>query len=303
MINELVPIQSGLLQVSKLHKINYATFGNPKGVPLLCFHGGPGGGFKTKYTSLTDMEKYYAIMFDQRGCGKSEPIGEIRENKCKYAMKDAKTLLDHLSIKKCVVMGFSYGSTLALAFAAKNPSMIFGLFASSVFVPINFNDWFYGDGAKNILPKEYAEFMSVLKTSDAKKLFNKYENSPAAQKKEMAAALVTWELELFKGLNSIERFTSAKVDDAMLASKRVFLYYTAHNMFNIGPWIMKNINKIKGLPITIIHGSLDFVSPISVAYGLKKKLPHMRLIDIPDAGHVGKIITTRLYKEMNKASW
>jgi proline iminopeptidase len=301
MTGKLTSVKSGLLEVSKLHSINYATFGNPQGMPLLCFHGGPGGGFSTRYTAFADMEKYYTILFDQRGCGQSYPLGEIRENTCKNAIDDAKSLLRQLNIKKCVTAGYSYGTTLAMAFAIKNPMMTHSLFLSSVFVPIKFNEWFYGNGAGKILPKEYKELMSVLKTSNAKALHNEFESGSALRQKEMAAALVTWELELFKGLNSITPVTHTEVNDYLLASKRVFFHYTAHDIFGIGPWIIKNIKKLDKIPITIVHGGLDFVSPISTAHKLKKELPQTKLITIPDAGHVGRIITARYYKEINEA--
>lgn len=297
----LCPLYSGLLNVSKIHKIHYATYGNPNGIPLLCFHGGPGGGFKDKYTAMTDMNKYYTIIFEQRGCGDSVPCAEIADNTCLDAVNDAELLLEYLNVKRCVVMGFSYGSTLALAFAIKNPTKTIGVFVSSIFIPLKFNDWFYGGGVKSLVPQAYENFISVIKTTDPKELFYEYDTASVNRKKEIAAALVTWELELFKGLKPIIACSEEDVDDRLLANKRIFLYYTANDFFGIGPWIKENVLKIGKIPMHIVHGQLDYVSPVTVAHQITEILPNVTLTIMPQEGHVGSVITTRLYTEINSA--
>ena len=303
MNDTLSPLCSGLLKVSKIHKIHYATYGNPNGIPLLCFHGGPGGGFKDKYTAMTDMNKYYTIIFEQRGCGDSVPCAEIADNTCMDAVNDAALLLEHLHIEKCVAMGFSYGSTLALAFAIKNPTKTISVFVSSVFIPLNFNDWFYGGGVKTLVPQAYENFISVIKTTDPKELFSEYDMALVTRKKEIAAALVTWELELFKGLKTITACSVDDVDDRLLTNKRIFLHYTANDFFGIGPWLKENLLKFGHIPLHIVHGQLDYVSPVTVAHEIAEILPNVTLTIMPQEGHVGSVITTRLYTAVNSATF
>ena len=295
----LEPLESGLLTVSKIHKIHYATYGNPKGIPLLCFHGGPGGGFKDKYIALTDMDKYYTIVFDQRGCGASIPVAEIIENTCMDTVNDALKLLKYLHVKKCVVMGFSYGTTLAFAFAIKHPNKIIKMFLSSIFIPLNFNDWFFGGGAGKVLSKAYKNFVSVIKNTDPIELLKEYDSAIIDRKKEIAAALVNWESELFKGLKTVTLCSVNDISNKILANKRVFLHYVAHDMFGIGLWIMQNIYKIKYIPIFIVHGKLDLIIPVSTVYKILEILPNVTLKMMDQEGHVGNAITTQIYSCMN----
>lgn len=302
MQKEITPHQSGLLQVSKLHKINYAAFGNPKGIPLLSFHGGPGGKFKSKYAAMMDLEKYYVIMFDQRGCGGSLPAGEIKENTTNDIPSDAEKLLNHLKVKKCVVTGLSWGSTLALAFAEKYPTRTISLIIGLVFVPLkNYNsEWFLGDGLRNIFPQEYDELMSVIKTKNAKELFRKFESAGAQKKKEITAAIQTWESVQMKGLNPIAAKSADEIEDADICAYRIFLHYTANDYFGIGNSIMKNIGKLNGIPVRIIHGEFDFSCPMSMAWDLKKKLQGADFTAVPYEGHGGRMITELFFRTVNQ---
>lgn len=290
-------IQAGLLPVSSIHKIYYETYGNENGVPLLCFHGGPGGGFSTRYIDMIDLEKFYVIFFDQRGCGRSTPDAEIAENTCQDAVDDAYRLLCYLNISKCVVSGYSYGSTLAMAFAEQFTEQVLSVYLSSVFIPYDFNSLFFKQ--HHSLPDAYEKFINIVRTTEARELLNEYEKCGFKRKQDIVAAIVNWELELFQ-LNNAKFCSADDVDNRLISSKRVFLHYVSNDFFDFGTKVKNNLNKLSGIPITTVQGKNDKITPISVAYGLQKFLPQLRIISMPDTGHIGRVITKRYYDEVNK---
>lgn len=290
-------LQSGFLSVSQLHKIYFEIYGNKNGIPLLCFHGGPGGSFSTRYIDMIDPNKFYVIFFDQRGCGRSCPDAELRDNTCQDAINDAYMLLQHLNIDRCIVSGYSYGSTLALAFAEKYRDITISVYLSSVFIPTDFESIFFKQDHQ--LEAAYTKFIDTVKTNDAYILFKEYEKCAKSRKQEIVSAIVNWELELFQ-LQKTNFCSINDVDDRLISSKRIFLYYVTKCFFNIAPWVKENLYKLTDMPMAIVHGERDKITPISVAYELKQELPKLKIIAMPDTGHVGRIITKRYYDEINK---
>lgn len=114
---EPVAFNSGYLPEENGHQVFFHEFGNPQGIPVLAFHGGPGYYSSPGHTKSFDLKKQRVILFDQRGGGKSLPAGETKNNTTNDLLHDAKRLLTHLQIDKVVLSGSSWGSTLALLFA------------------------------------------------------------------------------------------------------------------------------------------------------------------------------------------
>jgi proline iminopeptidase len=114
---ELQPYARGRLRVSELHEIYYEECGNPDGKPVVVLHGGPGGGISPFLRRLHDPKLYRIILFDQRGCGQSMPNAELQENTTWHLVADMEALRNHLGIETWQVLGGSWGSTLALAYA------------------------------------------------------------------------------------------------------------------------------------------------------------------------------------------
>ena len=117
----LRPYRTGRLQVSRLHNLYYEESGNPAGKPIVFLHGGPGGGITPKHRRYFGPRLWRVVLFDQRGCGKSTPFAELRENTTWDLVADIERLREHLGIRRWVVFGGSWGSTLALAYAQTHP--------------------------------------------------------------------------------------------------------------------------------------------------------------------------------------
>jgi proline iminopeptidase len=152
-----------LLPVSDLHSIYVEQSGNPKGVPVIRIHGGPGSYSKPKHRKVFNPIKYRIILFDQRGCGKSTPQGETKENSTKNIIEDIEKIRIHLGIEKWIVYGTSWGSTLALYYAEKHPDQVFYLIVGGVFTFTKFElDWFEKEGANWFYPDNFEKYRNFI---------------------------------------------------------------------------------------------------------------------------------------------
>lgn len=140
----LEPYNWGRLQVSELHSIYFEECGNPQGKPVVFLHGGPGGGLQTLYRQFFDPNRWRVILFDQRGCGRSKPYAELRENTTWHLVSDIEALRQKLAIEQWTVFGGSWGSTLALAYAQTHPERCQGLILRGIFMLRKKEiSWFY----------------------------------------------------------------------------------------------------------------------------------------------------------------
>src|SRR5512144_2534094 len=118
------PFREGDLQVSDLHTIHYELSGNPRGLPVLVLHGGPGGGSYPSLRRYFDPARWLVVLHDQRGAGKSRPHAELRGNTTADLVADVEKLRAHLGLEKVTLFGGSWGSTLALAYAERHPERV-----------------------------------------------------------------------------------------------------------------------------------------------------------------------------------
>ena len=171
---EIEPYSSGYLKVSELHTLYWEQSGNPDGLPIVFIHGGPGGGTSPKHRRFFDPEHYRIILFDQRGCGKSEPLGCVEENSPALLVEDLETLRQHLSINKWHVFGGSWGSTLALLYAIAHPDHCLSLILRGIFL-MQQDDikWLYNE-AKGIFPEAYERFVNFLTKEEQKDIVGSY---------------------------------------------------------------------------------------------------------------------------------
>ena len=277
----------GFLPEFEGHKIYYQELGNPKGEPVLFFHGGPGGCAKTSHAEYFNLKKQRVIMFDQRGCNRSESEDITTLNDTKRLIKDAKRLLEHLNINEPVIVsGVSWGSTLALLFAEKYPELTKQLALFSIFLARRQDrDWilknsalFYPDLLEEIYRQcegenPYAHY--------AKKIFS--EDLGAIQ--TAIKYMVHYEYQLGR-LDA--KFDDVRIDNNIINSARISLYYAANRYFLEENEILNNIEKIKHIPTLIVHNRLDMCCPLQGAWELDRSLDNTQIEIIADLGHGGK---------------
>jgi proline iminopeptidase len=150
---EVEPYHSGFLQVSPIHSLYFEEAGNPRGVPVVFLHGGPGAGINPKHRRFFDPAHYRIILFDQRGAGRSQPHAEILENTTDHLIADMEKLRRMAGVEQWLVFGGSWGSTLALAYAIRHPSRVAGLILRGIFLGRKREvRWLFQEGASEIFP-------------------------------------------------------------------------------------------------------------------------------------------------------
>lgn len=277
----------GFLPPHEGHEIYYQQMGNPKGEVVLNFHGGPGGSCKTSHGEYFNLKKQRVIMFDQRGCNRSKADDIIALNDTKRLLIDAKHLLEHLNINEpIIVSGGSWGSTLALLFAERYPEITKSLYVSSIFLARREDmEWmlkdsglFYPDLLEEIRHQSEGENPY---THYGKLIFSEDLSSIQTAIKYM------YNYERLMGKTDA-KFEDLRIDNATINSARIALYYAANRYFLEDDEILKNINKIKHIPTTIIHNRLDMCCPIKGAWDLYRSLDNANIEIIADLGHGGK---------------
>lgn len=300
------PRKTGRLAVSSLHELYWEESGHPDGLPVVALHGGPGGGSSPEMRRFFDPRRYRIIMFDQRGCGRSTPHSELRENTTWDLVRDIETLRTHLGIKKWVVFGGSWGSTLALAYAAMHRKQVMALMLRGVFLLKESEiHWFYQNGASNLFPDAFDRYVAPIPEAERgdllKAFYKRLTGKNAAARAEAAAAWARWEGETLSIQGPRQRPPRFDEADFLDAFARIECHYF-HNkgFFDSDGWLLDQAEKFGDLPGVIVHGRYDVVTPLSSAWALHKAWPKSQLKIVPDAGHSS--LEPGIVSELIKAS-
>ena len=285
------PYNEFFLKVSKLHTIFVEESGNPEGKPVIFLHGGPGGGSEPIYRQYFDPQRWRIIIFDQRGCGKSLPHAELEENTTWDLVHDIEMIREYLKIDSWVVFGGSWGSTLSLSYAIKNPKRCKGLILRGIFMLRKMEiDWFYQEGCSYIFPDEWENYLKIIPENERSNLVNAYDKRLTSKNKktriEAAKAWSTWEArtsKLIQTKDSLHHFDDEKVAEAF--ARIECHYFINKGFFKNDGWILENIYKIQHIPNVIIQGRYDVVCPMRSAWDLHKAWNNSNLVIIKDAGH------------------
>ena len=284
------PYQEGKLQVSDLHTISFEESGNPEGKPIVVLHGGPGGGCPPFYRQYFDPSKWRIVMFDQRGCGKSTPHAELRENTTWDLVEDIEKLRSHLNIDKWVVFGGSWGSTLSLAYSQTYPERCTGLILRGIFMlrPKELH-WFYQEGASYIFPdawEEYVKPIPLAERDDFLTAYYKRLTSPdLTVRLEAARAWSIWEASTSRLLPDPDLMHKFGESDFADAFARIECHYFVNKGFFEPEQLLLNVSRIRHIPAVIVQGRYDVVCPMISAWELHRAWSEAEFIVIPDAGH------------------
>jgi proline iminopeptidase len=307
---ECTPFQHELLKVSDIHSVYVEQCGNPNGIPVIFLHGGPGSGCNPAQRRFFDPAYYHIILFDQRGCGRSQPAGETLENTTQTLVADIEAIRNHLNIKQWHVFGGSWGSTLALAYATQHPDNIISLALRGIFLsrPQEIN-WFLGNVAL-FFPEAWQTLLQDVPEDQQENILEYYAglvfhadtsiSTPAAIRwnafESSIMSLVPKQEATKQGVNVPEQNDAIKdspsknnqsVDGAVeLARARVQIHYIQHLCFVDGEQLLNSAAKtLQNIPTIIVQGRYDMVCPPQTAWELSHVMPHAKLVMVPDAGH------------------
>lgn len=286
---EIEPYNAGMLAVDGRHRIYFEESGNPKGAPVLFLHGGPGAGASAAHRRFFDPAHYRIVIFDQRGSGRSTPLGEIADNTTPLLIADIEKLREHLGIKNWLVFGGSWGSTLALAYGEFHPGRCTGLILRGIFLCRKSEiDWFLY-GLRNIFPEAWRAFSDPIPEAERGDLLSAYyrrltDPDPAVH---MPAARTwgTYEGSCSTLMPSPETVAYFAGDVVSLGLARIEAHYFKHDIFLPENYLLANVDRIRNIPGVIVQGRYDAVCPIVSADDLHRVWPEAEYRIIPDAGH------------------
>lgn len=283
------PYASGLLPLDTLHTMYWEQSGNAHGVPVLFLHGGPGAGSAPAHRRFFDPTYYRIVIFDQRGAGRSIPLGEIRDNTTSHLINDIETLRQHLGIAEWLIFGGSWGSTLALAYGEAHPHRCLGFILRGIFLCRKSEiDWFLY-GLKNIFPEAWHIFVAPLSPSERNDILPAYQQrlmhpDPAIHM-PAARAWSIYEGSCSTLLPSPETVSYFSDDTVALGLARMEAHYFSHDIFLPKNSLLDNIARLRSIPAVMVQGRYDAVCPIVSADDLHQAWPQARYVIVNDAGH------------------
>jgi proline iminopeptidase len=287
---EIEPNHSGWLDVGDGHELYYEECGNPRGKPVVFLHGGPGGGCSARMRRFFNPDVYRIVLFDQRGCGRSRPAASLENNTTWDLVADIEVLRAALQIKRWQVFGGSWGSTLALAYAERHPQHVTELVLRGIFLgrPQEIA-WLYQHGTGRIFPEAWQHFLRPIPAAERKDLLRAYHrrltgDDPVEQLKA-AKAWSTWEGSTSQLLPSADVVATFAADKMALEIARIECHYFVNNCFLTDNQLIRDINKVRGIPAILVHGRYDVLCPAETAFELSRAWPEARLKIVADAGH------------------
>ena len=301
------PYDSGFIKKG-IHEIYYEQSGNPKGKPAIFLHGGPGGGAGSFSRRFFNPKKYRIVLFDQRGCGKSKPHASLEDNTTWHLVEDIESIREQLDIKKWLVFGGSWGSTLALAYAQSHPQCVSELVLRGIFMLREKElQWFYQYGASEIYPEAWQGFLKEIPKEKRTNLIESYREifgSEDEEKKLSAAkAWSKWEASTSFINHNPEAVKESINSQFALAFALIENHYFVNKGFLENEnQLLDNIEKIRHIPAVIIQGRYDVVCPPTTAYELHQRWPEAELKIAPFSGHSAfeEEITHLLIEATNK---
>lgn len=287
------PRATGRLKVSDLHEIHYEDCGNPLGKPALVLHGGPGGGISPFLRQGHDPKRYRIVLFDQRGCGQSTPHACLQDNTTWHLVADIEALRRHLGIERWQVVGGSWGSSLALAYALTHPERVSELILRGIFTLRKSEiDWFYQAGADQLFPDAWADYLAPIPVDERHDLVAAYHRrltgDDARAKQRAAREWSLWEGRTLSLLPNPQREAAFAGDDFAAAMAAIECHYFLNGgFFAQDGWLIAEAHRLKAIPGVIIQGRYDVPTPARTAFDLHRAWPEAEFLLIDDAGHTG----------------
>ena len=285
----LEPHATGMLRLDAVHSMYWEQSGNPRGQPALFLHGGPGAGATSTHRRFFDPEAYRIVIFDQRGAGRSTPLGAVADNDIAHLVEDMETLRRHLGIERWQLFGGSWGSTLALSYAQAHPERCTAIVLRGIFLFRRGEiEWFLY-GINTIFPEAWRAFAGYLPEPERNDILGAYHKrlsdpDPAVHL-PAARAWSGYEGACSTLLPSPDTVAAFGEERMALGLARIEAHYFRHNLIPPERDLLLKIDRIRHIPATIVQGRYDMVCPIVSADELARAWPEAEYVVVPDAGH------------------
>jgi proline iminopeptidase len=290
MYPDIKPYISEHLEVDGGQRLYLEQCGNPKGLPVVFLHGGPGAGCEPFHRRFFDPQQYRITLFDQRGAGQSTPHASLERNTTPDLIADIETIRKHLAIDRWVVFGGSWGSTLGLAYAEAHPKRVLGLILRGIFLCRDEDiHWFYQHGASRLFPDYWLDFIAQIPEDERSNLVSAYyqrlTGNDEVTRMRAAQAWSLWEGRCASLLRSPELTAHFNQPYFALSLARIECHYFINKSFMRPNQLLEDATALKDIPGVIVHGRYDSICPVDQATALHHAWPCSELKIIPDAGH------------------
>jgi len=286
---EIEPRASGMLRLDALHSMYWEECGGTDGIPVVFLHGGPGAGSTPRHRRFFDPDAYRIIVYDQRGAGRSTPLGELCDNTTPHLIADLETLRRHMGVERWLVFGGSWGSTLAIAYAQAHPERCLGLILRGIFLCRRSEiEWFLY-GLRSVFPEAWEKFSGFLPRAERADLLAGYHrrlvdpdpsvHMPAARAWSVYEGSCS---TLFPSQETLAYFAG---DVVALGLARIEAHYFMNDIFLGEDSLLRNAGRLRDVPGVIVQGRYDMVCPLVSAHELHLAWPQADYRIVPGAGH------------------
>lgn len=284
------PYRTGQFDVGDGHILYFELCGNPDGKPVIFLHGGPGSGCNPSHRRLFDPDRYNVLLFDQRGCGRSSPLGALHANTTQHLVEDVERLRRMAGFGKAMLFGGSWGSTLALAYAQAYPTHVSEMILRGIFTGRREElDWYYRNGASRLFPDEWERFLAPLDEAGRADPIAAYRllllHPDRNVRSRAARAWTDWEGRTVSMRTLHDVAGGFGASDHAIAFARIENHFFVHDLWLEEGQLIRDAGRLAGIPGVIVQGRYDVVTPPKTAWDLHKAWPGSELQIVEDAGH------------------
>ena len=291
---ETAPFDTRSIDVGDGHTIYLEQSGDPDGLPAVFLHGGPGSGCQPGQRRLFDPRRFRAVLFDQRGCGRSTPRGRLEANDTGSLIADMERIRGELGIKRWMVVGGSWGATLAIAYAERHPERVRAVALRAVFLGTSPEiDWAFVRGPQTFRPDLWRSFIGLLPVADRDDPLAAYSRLLRdPDPKVHGPAAVAWHdyeraLSVLNPQRSVLAPSWAEIAVPAMLPNTPFIeaHYFANACFMRPRQLLDDADRLRGIPGAIVQGRYDLLCPSVTAHALAERWPDCELSWVDGVGH------------------
>ncbi len=284
-----------MVAVGDGHTLYVEQAGSPSGTPVVFLHGGPGSGCQPAHRQLFDPHRFRAVLFDQRGAGRSTPRCGREANTTQHLVADIEHVRSLLGIERWLVVGGSWGATLAVAYAEAHPDRVTGVALRGVFLGTHQEwRWAFVDAPRIFRPDLYAAALHLLPEAERGDLLaalaRRLRDPDAAIHIPAACVWGDYERTLSeirpeKAVTLPASLGAAIVGRTIPATPYIEAHYYEHDCFLRPGQLLAETPRLAGIPAILVQGRYDLLCPPQTAFALSQAWPGCELRLIETAGH------------------
>jgi proline iminopeptidase len=286
------PLTSQMLPVGDGHEIYVETVGRTDGIPAIYLHGGPGSGCQPDHRRLFDPERFHAVLFDQRGAGRSRPKGRLEANTLPHLIADMEMIREQFGIARWMVVGGSWGATLALAYAQAHPDRVTGIVLRATFLGTRAE---LDSAFLNALPRFYPglsdDFLDLLPPEERTQALEGYWrrildpdtaiHGPFIRAWHDTEQILSQQAPRHTRLN----LASLKSSGALPSTPSMEAHYFQNDCFMTPNQLLEETDKLTGIPGIIVQGRYDLLCPPATSHALAARWREAEIRFVEGAGH------------------